>query len=191
MRKIYVLAVCLMCFLSLMITAAPRNAWADFPDRPVAFVVIDHSGGVNGDVFNLWKQPVKWAYHFPDYKFVDPTSVYSLLQNEKKLDKAIFARAADEGNFDVIVAVRVFSMREDMVHGRFFRYYDYDDGPFVLVEARADLFVYKKDGDKFLKKRVRESDIRDLGNYERPAETIKWALSDLVNTMENRPIIGK
>lgn len=29
-----------------------------------------------------------------------------------------------------------------------------------------------------------------MGNYDKPAETIKWQLSKLVNTMENKPIIG-
>ena len=51
-------------------------------------------------------------------------------------------------------------------------------------------FSYIKDGNKLLKKRVRESGLRDMGNYDKPAETIKWQLSKLVNTMENKPIIG-
>ena len=69
-------------------------------------------------------------------------------------------------------------------HGRF------DHDTYVRVVADADLFVYKKDGNKLLKKRVRESGLRDMGNYDKPAETIKWQLSKLVNTMENKPIIG-
>ena len=52
------------------------------------------------------------------------------------------------------------------------------------------MFVYKKDGDKFLKKKLRERELKEIGTVEHPEETIKWELSKLVNTMEGRPIIG-
>ena len=52
------------------------------------------------------------------------------------------------------------------------------------------LFCYECNSAKFLKKKLRERQLRDLGNYDKPEETIKWELSKLVNTMEGRPIIG-
>ena len=52
------------------------------------------------------------------------------------------------------------------------------------------IYLCIKDDDKFLKEKVRERDLRDMGNYQHPEETIKWELSKLVNTMEGRPIIG-
>ena len=65
-----------------------------------------------------------------------------------------------------------------------------DDDTYVNTSACADLFVYKKDGDKFLKKKLRERELKEIGTVEHPEETIKWELSKLVNTMEGRPIIG-
>ena len=75
-----------------------------------------------------------------------------------------------------------------MVHGWFGRFEDNET--YVEVEASADFFVYKKDGDKFLKKRLREREINELGNSEDPRELVKWTLSDIVNDMEGRPRIG-
>ena len=57
----------------------------------------------------------------------------------------------------------------------------------ILTENKKR--YYKKDGNKFLKKRLRENELKDLGNYDKPAETIKWDLANLVNKMEGRPRI--
>ena len=73
-----------------------------------------------------------------------------------------------------------------MVTGFVFR----DDDTYIKTSACADLFVYKKDGGKFLKKKLRERHLREMGNVDHPEETIKWELSKIVNTMEGRPIIG-
>lgn len=81
----------------------------------------------------------------------------------------------------MLVVARIYEMDESLVSGWGFRF---DHDTYVRVVADADLFVYKKDGNKLLKKRVRESGLRDMGNYDKPAETIKWQLSKLVNTME-------
>lgn len=73
---------------------------------------------------------------------------------------------------DVLVVARIYEMDETLVSGWSMRF---DNDTYVRVAASADLFVYKKDGNKLLKKRVRESGLRDMGNYDKPAETIKWA----------------
>ena len=39
----------------------PLGAYADFPERPVGFVVIDQDGGVDGAMYKSWRQVVKWA----------------------------------------------------------------------------------------------------------------------------------
>ncbi len=87
---------------------------------------------------------------------------------------------------DVLVIARIYAMDETIVTG----WGRFNDDTYVRVEASADLYVYKKDGDKFLQKRLRERGLRDMGNYDKPVETIKWELSKIVNTMEGRPIIG-
>lgn len=193
MKKIkWLLQVCfLVVFASLFTAIVPQTARADFAERPVGFVVIDQDGGVDGAVYKEWRQMVKLAYPFPDYQIIDGGEAQKLVsqavRDGVKLDAASLAALAEKSKMDVLVVARIYEMDESLVSGWGFRF---DNDTYVRVAASADLFVYKKDGNKFLKKRVRESGLREMGNYEKPAETIKWQLSKLVNTMENKPIIG-
>ena len=193
MKKIrWLLQICfLVVFASLFTALVPQTAWADFAERPVGFVVIDQDGGVDGAVYKEWRQMVKLAYRFPDYQIIDGGEAQKLVsqavRDGVKLDAASLAALAEKSKMDVLVVARIYEMDESLVSGWGFRF---DNDTYVRVAASADLFVYKKDGNKFLKKRVRESGLREMGNYEKPAETIKWQLSKLVNTMENKPIIG-
>lgn len=193
MKKIrWLLHVCfLLMSVALLDTFMPQTARADFAERPVGFVVIDQDGGVDGAVYKEWRQMVRLAYRFPDYRIIDGGEAQKLVsqavRDGVKLDAASLAVLAEKSKMDVLVVARIYEMDESLVSGWGFRF---DHDTYVRVVADADLFVYKKDGNKLLKKRVRESVLREMGNYEKPAETIKWQLSKLVNTMENKPIIG-
>ena len=193
MKKIrWLLQICfLVVFASLFTSLVPQTARADFAERPVGFVVIDQDGGVDGAVYKEWRQMVKLGYRFPDYQIIDGGEAQKLVsqavRDGVKLDAASLAALAEKSKMDVLVVARIYEMDETLVSGWSMRF---DNDTYVRVAASADLFVYKKDGNKFLKKRVRESGLREMGNYEKPAETIKWQLSKLVNTMENKPIIG-
>lgn len=193
MKKIkWLLQVCFLAVFAFLFTAVlPQTARADFAERPVGFVVIDQDGGVDGAVYKEWRQMVKLAYRFPYYQIIDggktQTLVSQAVRDGVKLDAASLAALAEKSKMDVLVVARIYEMDESLVSGWGFRF---DHDTYVRVVADADLFVYKKDGNKLLKKRVRESGLRDMGNYDKPAETIKWQLSKLVNTMENKPIIG-
>lgn len=193
MKKIkWLLQVCfLVVFASLFTAMVPQTAQADFAERPVGFVVIDQDGGVDGVVYKEWRQMVKLAYRFPYYQIIDggepQTLVSQAVRDGVKLDAASLSALAEKSKTDVLVVARIYEMDESLVSSWGFRF---DHDTYVRVVADAELFVYKKDGNKLLKKRVRESGLRDMGNYDKPAETIKWQLSKLVNTMENKPIIG-
>lgn len=193
MKKIrWLLQICfLLMSVALLATFMPQTARADFAERPVGFVVIDQDGGVDGAVYKEWRQMVKLGYRFPDYQIIDGGEAQKLVsqavRDGVKLDAASLAALAEKSKMDVLVVARIYEMDETLVSGWSMRF---DNDTYVRVAASADLFVYKKDGNKFLKKRVRESGLREMGNYEKPAETIKWQLSKLVNTMENKPIIG-
>lgn len=188
----WLLQVCFLAVFAFLFTAVlPQTARADFAERPVGFVVIDQDGGVDGAVYKEWRQMVKLVYRFPDYQIIDGGEAQKLVsqavRDGVKLDAASLAALAEKSKMDVLVVARIYEMDESLVSGWGFRF---DHDTYVRVVADADLFVYKKDGNKLLKKRVRESGLREMGNYEKPAETIKWQLSKLVNTMENKPIIG-
>lgn len=193
MKKIkWLLQVCFLAVFAFLFTAVlPQTARADFAERPVGFVVIDQDGGVDGAVYKEWRQMVKLGYRFPDYQIIDGGEAQKLVsqavRDGVKLDAASLAALAEKSKMDVLVVARIYEMDETLVSGWSMRF---DNDTYVRVAASADLFVYKKDGNKLLKKRVRESGLREMGNYEKPAETIKWQLSKLVNTMENKPIIG-
>lgn len=188
----WLLQVCFLAVFAFLFTAVlPQTARADFAERPVGFVVIDQDGGVDGAVYKEWHQMVKLGYRFPDYQIIDGGEAQKLVsqavRDGVKLDAASLAALAEKSKMDVLVVARIYEMDESLVSGWGFRF---DHDTYVRVVADADLFVYKKDGNKLLKKCVRESGLREMGNYEKPAETIKWQLSKLVNTMENKPIIG-
>lgn len=188
----WLLQVCFLAVFAFLFTAVlPQTVRADFAERPVGFVVIDQDGGVDGAVYKEWRQMVKLGYRFPDYQIIDGGEAQKLVsqavRDGVKLDAASLAALAEKSKMDVLVVARIYEMDESLVSGWGFRF---DHDTYVRVVADADLFVYKKDGNKLLKKRVRESGLREMGNYEKPAETIKWQLSKLVNTMENKPIIG-
>lgn len=188
----WLLQVCfLVVFASLFTAFMPQTARADFAERPVGFVVIDQDGGVDVAVYKQWRQMVKLGYRFPDYQIIDGGEAQMLVsravRDGVKLDAASLTALAEKSKMDVLVVARIYEMDESLISGWGFRF---DHDTYVRVVADADLFVYKKDGNKLLKKRVRESGLREMGNYEKPAETIKWQLSKLVNTMENKSIIG-
>lgn len=191
MQKLMHFLGCLLMMVAVAVTALPGEARAEFSERPVGFVVIDQDGDVNGAVYKSWRQVVKWAYHFPYYQIVDggepQTMVSEAVRTGAKLDKDSLAALAEKSKMDVLVVARVYELDEYIVTGFTFRD---DDDTYVKTSACVDLFVYKKDGNKFLKKKLRERHLRDIGNVEHPEETIKWELSKIVNTMEGRPIIG-
>lgn len=191
MKKLMHFLGCLLMMLAVTITALPSEARAEFPERPVGFVVIDQDGDVNGQVYKTWRQVVKWAYHFPYYQIIDGGTPQELVSDAVrsgvKLDKASLQALAEKSKVDVLVVARIYELDEYIVTSMIFRE---DNDTYVKTSACADLFVYKKDGDKFLKKKLRERELKEIGNVEHPEETIKWELSKIVNTMEGRPIIG-
>ena len=191
MKKLMHFLGCLLMMLAVAVTALPSEARAEFPERPVGFVVIDQDGDVNGQVYKTWRQVVKWAYHFPYYQIIDGGAPQELVSDAVrsgvKLDKASLQALAEKSNVDVLVVARIYELDEYIVTSIGFRE---DNDTYVRTSACADLFVYKKDGNKFLKKKLRERELKEIGNVEHPEETIKWELSKIVNTMEGRPIIG-
>ena len=191
MKKLMHFLGCLLMMLAVTITALPSEARAEFPERPVGFVVIDQDGDVNGQVYKTWRQVVKWAYHFPYYQIIDGGTpqefVSDAVRSGVKLDKASLQALAEKSKVDVLVVARIYELDEYIVTSIIFRE---DNDTYVRTSACADLFVYKKDGDKFLKKKLRERELKEIGTVEHPEETIKWELSKLVNTIEGRPIIG-
>lgn len=189
MKKIF--AVLTLLLVMIFGIGAPQTAQAAIEERPVGFVVIDKSGDVTAADYKQWRTVTRWAYRFPNYKIVDsgePEKIVgnALLKNVK-VTPELLATLAEESKVDVLVIVKVYAMSDHIVSGGMSPFDD--GGPYVLLDLSVDLYVYKQDGNKFLKKRLRERELKDMGNYDKPAETIKWDLANLVNKMEGRPKI--
>ena len=189
MKKIFALLTLLLVMIFGI--GAPQTAQAAINERPVGFVVIDNSGDVTNADYKQWRTATRWAYRFPNYKIVDsgePEAVVgNVLVKNVKVTPQLLSKLAEESKVDVLVIVKVYAMSDNIVSGSTSPFDD--GGPYVFLDLSADLYVYKKDGDKFLKKRLRERELKDMGNYDKPAETIKWDLANLVNKMEGRPKI--
>ena len=177
----------LLLAVLLTIVAIVPNTAAAFADQPVAFVVFDNSGNVTQQVYKMWREPVRWAYHFPDFKLVDTDRTkkgdcrkYFLRDMEKSVvDQSVTRKIAEEIPAEALVLVIVHDMYEQMVQGMIWR--NEDGSTYVRTVLNADIYVYRKDGDRFSKKRIRENEIKELGNQTAPEETMKWAISKQVN----------
>lgn len=185
----------LLLAVLLVVVAVIPNTAAAFADQPAAFIVFDNSGNVSQQVYKMWREPVRWAYHFPDFKLVDTDRPKKVAaenifagQGKRNIDQSVMRKIAEEIPAEAVVLVIVHDMYEQMVQGMFWR--NEDSSTYVKTVLNADIYVYRRDGDKFSKKRIRESEIKELGNQTAPEETMKWAISKQVNLMENRPIIS-
>ena len=65
----------------------------------------------------------------------------------------------------------------------------FEDETYVRTIAFADMFAYNSDGNKFIRRFLRESDLQPMGLGENPSDTIKWTLGNLLNKMEGKPQI--
>ncbi|MCD8361148.1 MAG: hypothetical protein LUC29_10225 [Acidaminococcaceae bacterium] len=185
----------LLLAVLLVVVAMISNTTAAFADQPAAFIVFDNSGNVSQQVYKMWREPVRWAYHFPDFKLVDTDRPKKVAaenifagQGKRDIDQSVMRKIAEEIPAEAVVLVIVHDMYEQMVQEMFWR--NKDSSTYVKTVLNADIYVYRRDGDKFSKKRIRENEIKELGNQTAPEETMKWAISKQVNLMENRPIIS-
>lgn len=189
MKKIFY-ALTVICML--MLGMAMPSAYADFPERPVGFVVLDYGRNVDTAFYKDIKAPVKWAYHFPYYKIVEDDAMTknvaeAVAGKKNQITPELMNGLAEANKVDVLVLAQIYQTSEEIVPRMFDRY-----GPSTVIRVTcfADLYCYRKDNNKLLKKILRDRFVTDNNAYDKPQETVKWQLSKLVNTMEGRPIIG-
>ena len=163
-----------------------------FETKPVNFVVIDRTGRVNRADMRGWIQMVKMDYHVPYYRLMDDNTkadaaVNEMFSKNAKPDKEAMKAAAEQAGCGALVVMVVHRMDSYMVtsHSPF----DFDMETYVRTFAYADMFAYNSDGNKFIRRFLRESDLKPLGLQEDPSDTIKWTLGNLLNKMEGKPQI--
>ena len=163
-----------------------------FETKPVNFVVIDRTGRVSRADMRGWIQMVKMDYHVPYYRLMDDNTkadaaVSEMFAKNVKPDKEAMKTAAEQAGCGALVVMVVHRMDAYMVtsHSPF----DFDMETYVRTFAYADMFAYNSDGNKFIRRFLRETDLKPLGLEENPSDTIKWTLGNLLNKMEGKPQI--
>ena len=163
-----------------------------FETKPVNFVVIDHTGSVGPADMKGWIQMVKMDYHVPYYRLMDDNTkaeaaVREMFAKNAKPDKEAMKAAAEQAGCGALVVMVVHRMDSYIVtsHSPF----DFDMETYVRTFAYADMFAYNSDGNKFIRRFLREADMQPLGLAEEPSDTIKWTLGNLLNKMEGKPQI--
>ena len=163
-----------------------------FETKPVNFVVIDRTRSVTNADMRGWIQMVKMDYHVPYYRLMDDNTkaiaaVNEMFAKNPKPDKEAMKAAAEQAGCGALVVMVVHRMDSYMVtvHSPF----DFDMETYVRTYAYADMFAYNSDGNKFIRRFLREADMKPLGLEENPSDTIKWTLGNLLNKMEGKPQI--
>lgn len=161
-----------------------------FETKPVNFVVIDRTRSVTAKDMRGWIQMVKMDYHVPYYRLMDDNTKANAAVNEMfaknaKPDKEAMKAAAEQAGCGALVVMVVHRMDSYMVHS----FNPFEDEIYVRTYAYADMFAYNSDGNKFIRRFLRESDLQPMGMDENPSDTIKWTLGNLLNKMEGKPQI--
>ena len=193
MKKLNIFLV--IAFICCAFIGVTPRAFAAFAEQPATLVVFDRSGNVTQSVYRSWREPVRWAYHFPDFKMVDNATAKAVAaekiftpKGEVKIDAAVMQSIAEEAQLEALVLVMVDDLDSYMVN-RFFGFRNDFDDTYIETIANADIYVYRHDGNRFSKKEVYERDVEPMGNQKDPVDIMKWAICKQVNLMEGRPII--
>ena len=161
-----------------------------FETKPVNFVVIDRTGSVNRADMRGWIQMVKMDYHVPYYRLMDDNTKADAAVNEMfaknpKPDKEAMKAAAEQAGCGALVVMVVHRMDSYIVRS----FGPFDDETYIRTHAFADMYAYNSDGNKFIRRFLREDNLKPLGLEENPSDTIKWTLGNLLNKMEGKPQI--
>lgn len=193
MKKLNIFLV--IAFICCAFIGVTPRAFAAFAEQPATLVVFDRSGNVTQSVYRSWREPVRWAYHFPDFKMVDNATAKAVAaekiftpKGKVKIDAAVMQSIAEKAQLEALVLVMVDDLDSYMVN-RFFGFRNDFDDTYIETIANADIYVYRHDGNRFSKKEVYERDVEPMGNQKDPVDIMKWAICKQVNLMEGRPII--
>ena len=188
MKKLNIFLV--IAFICCAFIGVTPRAFAAFAEQPATLVVFDRSGNVTQSVYRSWREPVRWAYHFPDFKMVDNATAKAVAaekiftpKGKVKIDAAVMQSIAEEAQLEALVLVMVDDLDSYMVN-RFFGFRNDFDDTYIETIANADIYVYRHDGNRFSKKEVYERDVEPMGNQKDPVDIMKWAICKQVNLME-------
>lgn len=159
--------------------------------KQIAFVVYDRTGEATASMKAVWKRQVRQAYPRAQYEFLpDPQATEAanaVLSQSGAVDETVMDQIADKAGASVVAILVVRNMEEYYVEPMFLAPWD-DDGPdtYLRVITGADMYMYKKDTGKFLQKKLRKIETKDVALSVHPQTEIQYALSNLAMKMEGK-----
>lgn len=202
MKKWLLLLCCLLGSLMMMVPvqAAEQNATATqtpgaaateadpLHRKQIAFVVYDRTGEATDSMKAVWKRQVRQAYPRARYEFLpDPQAAEvtnEVLGQSGAVDETVMDRIAEKAGTSIVGLLVVRNMEEYYVEPMFLAPWD-DDGPdtYLRVITGADMYLYDKDRGKFLQKKLRKIETKDIALSVHPQTEIQYALSNLAMKM--------
>lgn len=186
-------------FLMVPAEAAEQNPAADpLARKTIAFVVYDHTGEATPSMKEVWKRQVRQAYPRAKFAFL-PDAQAAEGANEVltqfggdgySIEKEVMDKIADKTGATVVSLLVVRDMEEYYIQPMFLGGWD-DDGPDMLLRviSGADMYIYRKDTGKYMKKKLRKIETTDVALAVHPEREIQYALSNLAMTMEGKDLI--
>lgn len=186
-------------FLMVPAEAAEQNPAADpLARKTIAFVVYDHTGEATPSMKEVWKRQVRQAYPRAKFAFL-PDAQAAEGDNEVltqfggdgyPIEKEVMDKIADKTGATVVSLLVVRDMEEYYIQPMFLGGWD-DDGPDMLLRviSGADMYIYRKDTGKYMKKKLRKIETTDVALAVHPEKEIQYALSNLAMTMEGKDLI--
>lgn len=159
--------------------------------KQIAFVIYDRTGEATDSMKAVWKRQVRQAYPRAQYEFLpDPQAAEvanGVLGQSGAVDSAVMDQIADKAGAAVVGILVVRNMEEYYVEPMFLAPWD-DDGPdtYLRVITGADMYLYKKETGKFLQKKLRKIETKDVALSVHPQTEIQYALSNLAMKMEGK-----
>lgn len=204
MKKWQIVLVTALCCVSSLGFAAEKipaepaktETAADvtpFARKKIAFVVYDTTGDATSTMKSVWKRQVRQAYPRKEYGFLeDPQAAAAANEVLRQyggidypIEKEVMAKIAEKAQADVVAILVVRAMEEYYVEPLLL---DPFDGPetYLRVISGADMYMYKQEGEKYKKKKLRKVRTTDVAQAVHPDKEIQYALSNLAMDMEGK-----
>lgn len=204
-KKWLMLVCCLvgsLCVMAPALAAEQTAAAAQTPGaaateadplhrKQIAFVIYDRTGEATDSMKAVWKRQVRQAYPRSQYEFLpDPQAAEvanTVLGQSGAVDATVMDQIADKSGAAVVGILVVRNMEEYYVEPMFLAPWD-DDGPgtYLRVITGADMYLYRKADGKFLQKKLRKIETKDIALSVHPQTEIQYALSNLAMKMEGK-----
>lgn len=157
MKKVNCILALVFFLVSTIIM--PVNAFA-FTEAPVAVIVFDPSGNINGELSNIFSQRMKRRFRFPDYNVMEFSQVSSQLKsisipspNQKRpfFQQEQLKVLSDKIPAEIVCVVWIDSLRDEIIYSLF----GLAGEKMRLSRLKMDITIYKKTTDTYFPSKIK------------------------------------